>query len=405
MKKRIFSAIAIILLLCCTGILCSCSQTAQKTSKKNYVTIGRICPMSGEFAEYGYGTLEAEKAAVKELNENGGIFIDALDKKLMVRYLLADSCSTEEGAKEAAIRLIEEENVDLIIVSHTSSTVDPVSQICEEKKVPCFCCDADMETWLAQGDHTYSFLISAGTMSRLDAFRDVWTETDLTSLGLITDESSAAEAFSKAVISYCANNRITVREYNFTGNLARTLSEAKADGILCYLDTGTYLSLKNDLDEAGVELKCCMLVNEHLYYDALGAASLGSAFDGTYTAVAWGPSFTYQSSLTGQDGAGLKEWWDSEYVAPCPESLGYKHGIVEVAVEALKRAMAIDADSIVKAATELNIETVLGPVHFDEAHAVTLPCAASQWIYDAHSVGISKWSQILTPESIGKKQE
>ena len=399
MKKRAILAILIVLILCCTAFLCSCGKSAKKTSKKNYVTIGRICPMSGEYAEYGYGTLEAEKAAVETLNENGGIFIDALEKKLMVRYLLADSGSTEKGAREAALYLIEEENVDLIIVSHTNSTVDPVAQICEEKQIPCFCCDADMETWLAQGTHQYSFLISAGTESRMDAFLTVWTEKNGTSLALITDESTAAKAFSKEVIPYCAENRITVKEYNFTGDLAKTLKEAKVDGILCYLNTNTYLSVKNELDQAGLDLKVCMLINEHMYQDTLESNPLSSVFHGTYTTVAWAPSFSYQSSLTGQDGAGLKEWWDSEYITPCPESLGYKHGVVEIAVEALKRAMAVDADAIVKAATELNITTVLGPVHFDEEHAVTLPCVAAQWVYDSHSVDISKWSQILTPDN------
>ena len=399
MKKRAIFIISIVLILCCATFLCGCGKNAKKTSKKNYVTIGRICPMTGEFAEYGYGTLEAEKAAVETLNENGGIFIDALEKKLLVRYLLEDSGSTEEGAREAALRLIEEENVDLIIVSHTSSTVDPVVQVCEEKHVPCFCCDADVETWLAQGKHSYSFLISASTESRLDAFLNVWTEKNGTSLALITDESTAAKAFAKEALSYCTANQIMVKEYNFTGNLAKTLQDAKVDGILCYLNTNTYLKIKDALDQAGLEMKVSMLVNEHMYWDELESNPLGSAFNGTYTTTAWAPSFTYHSSLTGQDGAGLKEWWDSEYVAACPESLGYKHGVVEIAVEALKRAMAVDADAIVKAATELNIETVLGPVHFDQSHTVVLPCVAAQWVYDAHSIEVSKWGQILTPDN------
>lgn len=395
MKKAVF----IIFLSVCTVLcLCSCGSVS-KTSKKNYVTIGRICPMTGEYAEYAEGTLEAEKAAVEELNENGGIFIDALEKKLMVRYLLRDSGSTEKGAKEAALSLIEEENVDLIIVTHSDSTVLPVVKICEEKHVPCFCADAEENSWLAQGKHTYSFLVSAGTEERLNAFLPIWQEQGITSLAILTDEATTKNAFVEKAVKYCADNRITVKEIFLTEDYVKALQDAKADALLCLLDTDDYISALTKIKNAGLEMKTCMLENGHLYLDALNQDSSSSVFDKTYTAEVWAPSFSGTSSLTGLDGQGMKDWWDSEYITPCPESLGYKHGIVEVAVEALKRAMAIDADAIIQAAEELNLDTVLGHIHFDTDHFNALSCVASQWVYEPHSVDKSKWSQILASDT------
>ena len=394
MKK----AVLVIFLSICTALcLCSC-ETAPKTSKKNYVTIGRICPMTGEFAEYAEGTLETEKAAVEELNQSGGIFIDALEKKLMVRYLLRDSGSTERGAKEAALQLVEEENVDVIIVSHSDSTVLPVAEICEEKQVPCFCVDADETLWEAQGKHTYSFLVSAGTQEQMDAFLPIWQEKGITSLVILTDQDSSENSFAGKTLKYCAENRITAKEVQLSDDYVKALRDAKADALLCVLDTDDYLNAKRMIHDAGLEMKSSMLVNEHLYYDALEKDPLSSAFDQTYTAEAWAPSFSFTSSLTKQDGKDLADWWNSEYITPCPESLGYKHGIVEVTVETLKRAMAVDADSIVKAAEELNLDTVLGTVHFDQDHFAAVSCVASQWIYEPHSVDKSKWSQILVIE-------
>ncbi len=398
MKKAL---LVIFISICTVFCLCSCAS-APKTSKKNYVTIGRICPMTGEFAEYAEGTLEAEKAAVEELNQSGGIFIDALEKKLMVRYLLRDSGSTEKGAKEAALQLIEEENVDLIIVTHSDSTVLPVAKICEEKQVPCFCADAEETLWLEQGQHRYSFLISAGIEEQMEAFLPVWQEKAITSLVILTDHAPSEEGFADKAVKYCAANRITAKSVNLSENYVKALQDAKADALLCVLDTDDYLDTVRTIHDAGVELKSSMLVNEHLYYEALEKDTLSSAFDQTYTAEAWAPSFSSTSSLTRQNGKDLLDWWNSEYITPCPESLGYKHGVVEVTVEALKRAMALDSDSIIKAAEELNLDTVLGLVHFDQNHFATVSCAASQWVYEPHSVDKSKWSQILAIEDTDK---
>lgn len=394
MKK---AALVIFLSIITAFCLCSCAS-APKKSLKNYVTIGRICPMTGEYAEYAEGTLEAERAAVEELNQSGGIFIDALEKKLMVRYLLRDSGSTEKGAKDAALELIEEENVDLIIVTHTDSTVLPVAEVCEEKQVPCFCADADENLWTKMGKHKYSFLISAGTKEQLDAFLPIWQEKASTSLVILTDMNTSESGFVEKTVKYCANNRITVSEANLSDDYVTALQNAKADALLCVLDTDAYLNAVRRISDAGLVIKSYMLVNEHLYYAALEKDPLSEAFDQTYTAEVWAPSYSSVSSLTRQDGKALSEWWNSEYITPCPESLGYKHGVVEVAVETLKRAMALDAESVIKAAEELNLDTILGTVHFDQNHFAAVPCMASQWVYEPHSVDKSKWSQILALE-------
>lgn len=354
--------------------------------------------MTGDYAEYAEGTLETEMAAIEELNKNGGIFIDALEKKLMIRYLLRDSGSTEKGAKEAAEQLIEEENADLIIVTHTDSTVLPVAKICEEKHVPCFCADAEETLWLEQGKHKYSFLVSAGMQECMDAFLPIWQEKEITSLGILSDPAASGDSFVEKALKYCAANHITAKGISLTDDYMKALQEAKADALLCLMDTDKYISTMTNMNNAGLEMKAYMLVNEQLYYDALNQDPLSSSFDQTYTPEVWAPAFSGVSSLTGQDGKGMQDWWDSEYITPCPESLGYKHGVVEIVVETLKRAMAVDEDAIIKAAEELNLDTVLGHVHFDKNHFAALSCVASQWVYEPHSVDKSKWSQILVFE-------
>ena len=73
-------------------------------------------------------------------------------------------------------------------------------------------------------------------------------------------------------------------------------------------------------------------------------------------------------------------------------------------MEALKRAMAIEADAIIEAASELNINTIFGRVKYDKNY-MDLKCGAAKWTYDAHSTEPSKWRKTLTPEEFGKEIE
>ena len=86
-------------------------------------------------------------------------------------------------------------------------------------------------------------------------------------------------------------------------------------------------------------MKASLLVNEHWPYSELSANSQSASFDETYIPVCWAPAFEYKSSLTKQNGADLEDWWKKEYVSLCPETVGYRHGIIEVVVDILRRAM------------------------------------------------------------------
>lgn len=398
-------ALAFIAVFCMCS-LCACSFGGGKTSKKNYITIGRICPLSGEYSEYAEGTLETEMAAVEELNESGGIYVDALDKKLMVRYLLEDSGSTKMGAEAAADKLINEENVDVIIVSDTNTTVNAVSGVCEKAKVPCFCVNAEMDSWLAQGSYKYCFNISFDTEGRLQALGEVIKEKGVSNLGLITDTSVEGIAFAEKAQQFCTDGKIKVTAFTYGAEIVKQLKSGKIDGILCCLGTDDYISLKADINRAELGLKASLLVNEHWPYSELSANSQSASFDETYIPVCWAPAFEYKSSLTKQNGADLEDWWKKEYVSICPETVGYRHGIIEVVVDILRRAMAVDSESIVDAAHDISLDTVLGPIAFNRNNSVVLPCVAAQWHYEGSSaLGESKWAETVTVDTESKTIE
>ncbi len=360
--------------------------------------------MSGEYSEYAEGTLETEMAAVEGLNASGGIYVDALDKKLMIRYLLEDSGSTKKGAEAAAEKLINEENVDIIIVSDTNTTVNSVSNVCEEAKVPCFCVNAEMDSWMDQGPYKYCFNVSYDTEGKLKACEEVVKEKGITNLGLITDDSKEGKAFTEKAQKFCTDEKINVSAYTYGNEIIKQLKTGKIDGILCYLGTDSYISMKADINRAELGLKACILINEHWPYSELAANSQSASFDETYIPICWSPAYEYESSLTEQNGADLEEWWKKEYISLCPESVGYRHGIIEVVVDILRRAMAVDSESIVNAAHAISLDTVLGPIAFNRNNSVVLPCIAAQWHYEGSSaMGEIKWVESVTMDTKSKK--
>ena len=92
----------LILSLLAVSILTGCGESGTYATQKNYITIGVVASLTGELAGYGEGTLETEEAAVAAINEEEGVYIDTLQRKLKIRVIVADSKSTYFGAQDAA---------------------------------------------------------------------------------------------------------------------------------------------------------------------------------------------------------------------------------------------------------------------------------------------------------------
>lgn len=65
-----------------------------------------------------------------------------------------------------------------------------------------------------------------------------------------------------------------------------------------------------------------------------------------------------------------------------PATAGYDYANVEILYNVLKNAGTLDTDALVKAADELSIDTVIGPVDFNDQHYSVQPLVTGQWIYN-----------------------
>lgn len=400
-----------ILMMFACAALSACGDAGTYATQKNFITIGCVCSLTGELAEYGEGSLETEEEAVEAINEGGGVYIDTLGRKLKVRFVIADSKSTEAGAKEAAEQLIGEEHVDVMICSSGAETALPVASVCEAEKVPFFSVNCDSGDWIAAGAHKYAFNCAADNLSRIAAFQDVWQEREITSVGLLATQSPEADRFAADLAAFCkANNlklsdpgRLNLASGKF-GAAVQALARTKVKAVICYMSADEFSVLwkEGSLKEVGYDM--CILVNDHILASETQKIVPGAEIKEFYTATSWDATYPFASSLTEEDGAQLGRIWDKQFLSQSSEITGFKHASVELAVASVKLAMALDADTIRSAAESLSEDTVLGVVDFDEkTNNSVLPCSVLKWNYEPRTVSWSK--ELISHAQLGEDVE
>ena len=97
------------------------------------IKIGFVSPQTGPLAPFG----EADNFVIGQMNKLFAGGIDVGGKKIPVSIIQKDSQSNPNRAGEVANDLILREKIDLMLVSSTPETTNPVSDACELNEIPC----------------------------------------------------------------------------------------------------------------------------------------------------------------------------------------------------------------------------------------------------------------------------
>lgn len=124
----------IITFVICLIILAGCGKTEQKTDKE-VIKIGAILPLTGKLSVMGEVEKNAMTLAAEDINK---------DKKI-IEIVFEDGKGTPKDAVTAAQKLIDIDNVDVIITSTTGASlaVEPITTG-KKKNLIAFCMDPDI---------------------------------------------------------------------------------------------------------------------------------------------------------------------------------------------------------------------------------------------------------------------
>lgn len=393
MKKRKWIAL-FSLLLAAVLLLSGCGSSDKNTESaaSKVIKIGYVNPTTGALAGNGEGCFWVVKQ-IEDYVKAHPIRVDGADATIQV--IVYDSASDQNTCAVMTQKLIEEDQVDLMIAIQTPNTVIPVVQVAERYGMPCIATQAPIDP-VANSLEEFKWTLNAFyTLDDVyESQRALWTQAGHApgsgaKVGLLFANDADGSAWHNIFVRRLAEDGYEVVDpgqypsgtTDFT-NVANTFKAKAIDVIAGTNIPPDFMNAYNAIIGAGVEVdcvtmgKCCLLASD--------VEALGSLADGIMTQVWWAPTNPYSSKLTGISSAEL----DAAYAKDnggrtMPQPAAFAYAALELAVHTFTQAGTTDREKVRAAMGSLDVDTIVGHIKYDNVmgglpYARTVLCGG-QW--------------------------
>lgn len=378
------------------------------------IKIGFVTPKTGPLAPFA----EADSFVIQNMRV---LFANGLEiggVRYPVEILVKDSQSNPNRAAGVASDLIIKDKIDLMLVSSTPETTNPVADQCELNKKPCISTVAPWQPWFfTRGgkadkgfDWTYHFFW--GLEDLVAVFASMWSSVPTNKqVGGLWPNDGDGNAWADAKVGFPAvlskagyTTTDPGRYQNLTSDYSAQIAKYKAakteilTGVPIPPDFTTFWS---QAAQKGFRPKVATVGKALLFPSSVEA--LGANGDGLSCEVWWSPSHPFKSSLTGQSAHQLADAYEAATHKQWTQPLGFAHALFEVAVDVLRRSKDLNSAAAIRdaiAATKLN--TVVGPISWQGGpvkNVAKTPLVGGQW----RKGGKFKYELIIVENSQAKE--
>ena len=395
--KKIIAFIAVFMLIAGFAACVQAGAAEEDTAAAGetlIIKVGFVYPKTGDLASFGEYTEEWTKYVV-DLANSKGITIDG--KPAQISLITADSQSDPVVARKAAKQLIEEKNIDIMITSKTADTTVPVSEICENKKIVCLSVDTPDEAWAVK-PHKYSFHAGFDISSELNCFMDAWDQVSTNNrVGIMHPNDSEGSTMINTAPNYITQRGYTAYDpgsylpgqKNFS-NIIRNLRTQQVEVLAGVMTNADFETFYNQLKEDGYleNIKVITIAKTALFKKDIERLDV----NGLCTEIWWDSSFPTVSSLDGSTSEQLNEQFTKLTGQDhAPAAVGYDYANIEILYAVLNSAGSLNSDKLIEAAQNLDLDTVIGKVKFNERNYSVQPLAEGQWVTDA----TGDWTRVI----------
>jgi branched-chain amino acid transport system substrate-binding protein len=336
-------------------------------AKRDYILIGHPAPATGPIAAFGESSKWADKRAMEEINKDGGIFIKELDKKLPIRVKAVDTESNPTKAAEVATKLILQDKIDLMLSMGTPDTVNPVDAICERYQVPAVSSVAPIEPWLTGMWNEFA----AKTNKVVGGF---WPNDPDGAVWAVEFGKKLKDMGYKVVDV----GRFPYGMQDFSGFIS-TWKKEKVEILTGVPIPPDWATAWRQCHQQGFIPKIATIGKAILFPAAVQAIG-GTLPNGLTSEIWWTPQHPFKSSLGGYSCKKLDEIWFKDTGRQWTQPMGFDWAAFELAADVLKRAGSLDKNKIRKALAQTDLDTIVGPIKFNEKHFSLTPLVGGQWV-------------------------
>lgn len=358
------------------------------------IKIGFVTPKTGALAPFA----EADNFVIEEMRR---FFADGLTiggAKHPVEIIVKDSQSNPNRAAGVASDLIVKDKIDLMLVSSTPETTNPVADQCELNRKPCISTVAPWQPWFfTRGgkpdkgfEWTYHFFW--GLEDIIAVFSSMWGSVNTNKVvGGLWPNDGDGNAWGDGTLGFppvLKKGGYTVvdsgRYQNLTADYSAQIAkykEAKVEILTGVPIPPDFTTFWNQAAQKGFRPKVASVGKALLFPSSVEA--LGANGDGLSTEVWWTPNHPFKSSLTGQSARQLADGYEAATKKQWTQPLGFAHALFEIAVDVLKRAKDLDSPAAIRdAVAATKLDTMVGHVAWGSGpvkNVAKTPLVGGQW--------------------------
>ncbi|MGQ2914670.1 ABC transporter substrate-binding protein [Microbacterium aurantiacum] len=383
-----------LILSSCTGGLGGGGDEGDDGSGGDPIRIGYVTPQTGALALFGEADSYVLEMVRSYLDENPIELVDGTARD--VEIIEKDTQSDSKRAAEVASELILEDEVDLILVSSTPDTVNPVSDQCEANGVVCISSVAPWQAYYyGRGatddtpfEYTYHFFLEDAE-SVYSAIWDATAPADA-SVGLLLPNDADGNASADPATGFLAFIESEGRTYTDPGRYDNGTTDFSAQ-ISAFREAGdeilTAIPIPPDFTtfwqqavQQGYEPTTATVAKAILFPAAVEA--LGDLGNNLSTEVWWSPTVPFISSLTGQSAQEVADDFEETTGQQWTQPLGFAEALFEVAAAVLSSSPSLDGEDLADTLSSLSVDTVVGTVDWTSGpveNVAKTPLTGGQW--------------------------
>jgi len=381
------------------------------SKKPKEIKVGVIQSLTGHFASMGEGALYGIKAAVEDINKQGGVKVG--NERIPITIVSVNAESDPNKAGALAESLILQDHVQFIVSGDEPPPVHPiVSKMADTYKIPYVTGVGPEEPWLGMRSesptkwaHTWAmgsfniiapapagdfrakpgYTVMDSWLSQLDEFGAKTNKK----IGLIVSDDPDGRGWytllgpvlkkkGYTVIGVEKNLGLVPMETTDFSSIIREWKDSGAEILWGNAPAPFLGTVRKQCQSLGFNPKIMSLGRGALNYDDVNSWG-GDLPEGVCIEMWWDGTMTNCPGIAGATPRTLADKWVKETKRPVLCTLGPGYAGIQVLVDAIERAGSVESAKVNEALAKTDLMTIRGRVKFNQNQFSRGPIVFGQW--------------------------